>query len=119
LRIASTAKEIAFPVAGDRAFLDGRRAITNRYCIDDPVSGLPFIRGRSGASHYAARAEMVLKLLFQRASGLDEQRSVDRLMGNLQISIRWRLRFEPTRYLLRRPLQLQFAGNDPAQLGVR
>jgi hypothetical protein len=51
-------------VAGDRAFLYSWWAITNGYCIDYSVSGLPFIRGRSRVPHYAAGAQMVLKFLF-------------------------------------------------------
>ena len=106
-------------MAGNGAFLNGRWAITNRHCVHDPVSGLPFTRCRPCVPHYPARAQMVLELLFQSPAGLDKQRSVNRLVGNLQISILWRLCLEPARYLLWRPLKLQFTGNNPAQLAVR
>src|SRR5882757_3777918 len=76
------------------------------------------LAGMTRAAHPPLRPQMVKQLFFQHSTGLNEQATVDGLVGHahaLGVAI---VDLQPPRNLLGRPIQNQFTRNDVAQLAV-
>lgn len=58
------------------------------------------------------------QLLFQRSTGLNEQATVDCLVGNLHTTVVLIPVLSPSRNLLWRPVILQLVCNDPSQFAI-
>src|SRR5262245_26181848 len=69
-------------------------------------------------AYAALGSQVVQQLLLQRATGLNEQASVNGFVGHPHALIIGILGFQPAGNLLRRPVQNQFTRNDVAQLQV-
>jgi len=60
-----------------------------------------------------------LQLFLEGPAGLNKQGSVNRLVRDMKLWILRVLRLQPSRDLLRRPLEPQFARYDQTQLAIR
>lgn len=93
-------------MSGYCTVFDLGRTFTDR----DGVLDLPALLSSSGGTpsppHHPPGAQVGKEFLFQRASGLDEQGTVDGLMGYIHHLIIRILICQPTRDLLRRPVFL-------------
>src|SRR6266849_471047 len=112
------AQQIPFPMTRNRSVFCLRRSFPNRNSIDDLSSGLPARAGMSRAAHAPVRAQVVQQLLFQYSARLNEQATVNRLVGHSQALVIGMLGLQPSGNLLRRPVQDQFTRNDVPQLAV-
>ena len=99
-------EQVAFPVAGHRPvvglggpFADVERAAELALAVHHRVAQRP----AGGVS----AAQIAGQLLAQRASGLHEQRQVDRLVRHAHLRVVGELHQQPPRDLLRRPAQLE------------
>jgi len=99
----------------DSAILDFCRPIPDRNSVNDPAPGLTLRSRRLAAPHHAPATQMRYQLPLQDTAGLDEQTSVNRLMGNAHCRILAILERQPARDLLRRPIVLEFLGNNTAE----
>ena len=57
------------------------------------------------------RAKVSDQFFLEHPASLDEQTTVDGFMGHVHVLIVRKLTLEPTRYLLRRPIQYQLLGD--------
>ena len=95
--------EIAFPVSGHSTICDLGRAIADQDHVLQPAStGL--LAPHLGTSLRPSRSEAGRELLAQRPAGLDEQRSVDRFVGNAHVQVVRIVTDQPSSDLLGRPL---------------
>jgi hypothetical protein len=99
----------------DSAIFDFRRPIPDRNSVNDPATGLTLRRRRLAAPHHAPATQMRYQLPLQDATGLDEQTSVNRLVGHAHCRILTILERQPARDLLRRPIVLESRGNKTAK----
>ena len=116
--VPCAAQEIDLPVTWNGAILYFRRPFADR---DGPrnLTAPVFKDMRVLRPAYAALgSQVVQQLLFQRPTGLNEQASVNGLVGHRHALIIGILGFQPAGNLLRRPVQNQFTRNEVPQLQV-
>ena len=92
--------EIAFPVAGDGAVLDGGRTFPDRDRILDLTKPVALQAGMTGAADGACCPQVRQQLFLQHTAGLDKQASVDRLVRHARALVIRMLALQPTRDLL-------------------
>ena len=110
--VAGPAQHIAFPMTGDGAVFDFRRAFPNRNGVDDPALGMSVSAGVPRAADLPLGAKVFHQLFFQRSTRLDEQAAVNRFVRHAQALVVGIFHLEPSGYLLGRPVLHQFTRND-------
>ncbi len=80
LAVVAAEQQITFPVAGYRPVLNLSRPLADRHRTNNAAMIGRLLRVMPGSTHAAATPEMLNQLLLQGATGLDEQRLVDRLV---------------------------------------
>ncbi len=88
----------------NRTVFNVRRALPDRYPIDDLSAWLATGAGVLLASYPSPGSQMPNQFLLEHAWGLDEQAAIDRFMGRAQAPFIWKFPLEPSGYLLWRPI---------------
>src|SRR3546814_12534258 len=100
---------------GHGAIFDRRRPFADRYRVLHLAKPVPFQAGVPRAADRALRPEMLEKLLLQDTTRLNEPAFVDRLVCHPLLLFVRKVALEPTRDLLGRPFEAQFATYFSAQ----
>src|SRR5580704_2088677 len=116
--VLCTAQQIAFPMPRNRSVFRFRRSFPDRDGIDDLPPGLSTDHGMSRAAHAPLRPQVVHQLFFQYSPRLNEQATVNRLVGHSHAPVVGILGLQPPGNLFRRPVQDQFTRNPVSQLAV-
>ena len=80
LAVVAARYQVAFPVARNGTVLNLGRALPDRDGVADPAVVFCLLRVMTRSTHRPGFPKTLYKLLFQGASGLDEQRFIDRLV---------------------------------------
>src|SRR6266403_3793897 len=103
-------------MTGDSTVLNFCRSFSNRDSIDDLTARVPKDTRVLRTADAALGPKMSSPLFFQRSPRLNEQATVNGLVGHAQALIIGILGLQPSGNLLRRPVQQQFTRNDLLQL---
>jgi hypothetical protein len=109
--------QITVPVARDRPVVGFGRAFAD---VDRPAELALAVHHRmpQRSTVGSAGAEIAGELFAQSAPGLHKQRQVDGLVRHAHLRVVGELLAQPTRDLLRRPLQLELRLDERTQLVV-
>ena len=99
--------QVTFPMPGDGTVLHGGGAFPDRDGVFDLAKPITLQTGMPRAADRACRPQMRQQFLLQNTPGLDEQTSIDRLMGHAGGLVVWMGALQPPRDLLGRPLALK------------
>src|SRR6476620_9525440 len=110
--VVGPGEKIPFLMARDGAVLSLGRTLADRHHVDDPAMPPAGLRALSEA-HLPPGAQMSHKLLLEHPARLDEETAIDRFVGYPHVWIVRILPLQPTRNLLRRPLQRQLLRHPP------
>jgi hypothetical protein len=105
-------------MAGDGAVLDFCGPFPDGDGIYDLTARVFKDTGVLRATDAAFGSQVPQQLFLQHSAGLDEQTAVNRLVGHAHALVSGILDLQPSRNLLRRPVQNQFTRNQPPQLRV-
>ena len=105
--VPGAGNQVALPMAGDGTVLYGCGSLPDRDGVLDLTKPVPLQTGVPGAADRACRPQMGQQFLLQNASGLDEQASIDRLMGHAALLVVGICALQPPCNLLWRPLALK------------
>ena len=98
-----THDQVSLPMPRDGTVLDLGRSLADRDGIDDPLLRSIAQTGMPRFSHRALGSQMSDKFFLEHTAGLDEEASINRLVGNLHLQGIRILSLEPSRYLFGRP----------------
>ena len=115
VRVLCARQGIAFPVAGDRAILDARGPLGDRHGVDDLAPRLTCRGVAPAAPHRPTPAQVRDQLVLERTAGLHVQRAVDGFVRDVHTRIVRIVALEPSRDLLRRPLELELRRDQRPQ----
>jgi hypothetical protein len=93
-----------------------RRPLSYRDRVYDLTTAQAAIRCMTRSTDASLRSQVANQLLFQSAASLNEQASVNRLVGHPQLRVAGILVTQPAGNLLWRPVLLEFNRYDPLQL---
>ena len=113
--VGGAGQKITFPVAGDRAVLGFGGAIADRDGVTDLALAAAVGERALGAPDRLEAPQMGDQLAPQRPARLDEEREVDRLVGDVHVGVIRVLHLEPPRDLLRRPVLGELGSDDLAE----
>jgi hypothetical protein len=111
-------EEVPLPVAGDGTVFDLRGTLGDHDAAGDLSLSLALRALSLGVAGVPAASKAGRELAPQRAAALDEQRQVDRLVGDLHVRITRVGAAQPPRDLLGRPLTAELLLDNRPQLGV-
>src|SRR5438309_11175366 len=102
--VLRAAQQIAFPMTRNRSVFNFRRSFADRDGIDDLTSRLSADGCLSRTAHAPLRPQVVHQLFFQYSTRLNEEAAVNRFVGHSHARIIGKLRLQPSRNLLWRPI---------------
>ncbi len=103
-------------MTGNGAVLDFCGSLSDGDGIDDLTAGLSADPRLLRAAYAALGPQVPKELFFQHSSRLNEQATVNSLVGHAQALVLGILDLQPSGNLFRRPVQNQFTRNDLLQL---